>query len=115
MQVRGSSLHNRGATTIRTDYTHLGIPYHTTYAGPRSTYINPHSDPQKRERVRAAREHSTPLPYAVPDGIAWWVHATLTISPLPVRIVCSHNGIAEVLGLPKYVASCKVSTTTGLQ
>ena len=27
------SLHNRGATTIRTDITQLGIPNHTTYAG----------------------------------------------------------------------------------
>jgi hypothetical protein len=29
--VRGSSLHNRGATTIRTNYTQLGIPNHMTY------------------------------------------------------------------------------------
>ena len=39
------SLHNRGATMIRTDLTQLGIPDHTTYAGPWPTYINLPSDP----------------------------------------------------------------------
>jgi hypothetical protein len=27
------SLHIRGATMIQTDYTQLGVPNHTTYAG----------------------------------------------------------------------------------
>jgi hypothetical protein len=60
----------------------LGIPNHTTYAGPRPTHINLHSDLPKQERVRATREHSTPPPYPILVG---WVHATLAISPLPVR------------------------------
>jgi hypothetical protein len=82
MQVRGSNLLNRGATTIRIDYTQLGILNHTTYAGLRPTYINLHSDLPKLEPVRATREHSTPPPYQIPVG---WVQATLSISPLPVR------------------------------
>ena len=54
------SLHNLGATTIRTDYkTQLGILDHTTYVGPRPTYINLLSDPLKQERVHATREYST--------------------------------------------------------
>ena len=51
------------------------------YVGPRLTYINLPSDPLKQERVRATREHSTP-PI---QPIATLVHATLAISPLPVR------------------------------
>jgi hypothetical protein len=49
---RELSLHNRGATMIRTDYTQLGIPNHMTYAGLKPTYINLHSDPLKRDRVQ---------------------------------------------------------------
>ena len=46
MMIRELSLHNRGATTIRTDYKpSWGIPDHTTYVGPRPTYINLPSDP----------------------------------------------------------------------
>ena len=75
------SLHNRGATTIQTDITQLGIPNHTTYVGPWPTYTNLHSDPLKQEWVRATREHSTP-PI---QPTAMWVYATPTISPLPVR------------------------------
>ena len=59
----------------------MGIPDHTTYVGPRLTYINLPSDPLKQERVRATREYSTP-PI---QPIATWVHAIPTISPLPVR------------------------------
>jgi hypothetical protein len=81
---------------------------HTTYAGPRPTYINLHSDPPKCEPVCATREHSTPPPYLIPIG---WVHATLTISHAQCAVVFSHNGITEVSGLPKYVASGKVLTT----
>jgi hypothetical protein len=115
--VRGSSLHNRGATSIRIDYTQLRIPNHTTYAGPKPTYINLHSDPPKPEWVRATQEHSTPLTYCQPRCFCpsqirrAWVHATLVISPLLVRGCLSHNRIDEVSGLPEYVASCKVSTT----
>jgi hypothetical protein len=60
----------------------LGIPNHTTYAGPRPTYINLHSDLPKLEPVRATREHSTPPHYQIPVG---WVQAILAISSLPVR------------------------------
>jgi hypothetical protein len=52
MQGSWSSLHNRGAATIQTDYTQLGIPNHTIYAGLKPTYINLHSDPPKRGRVQ---------------------------------------------------------------
>ena len=75
------SLHNRGAMTIRTDINQLGIPNHTTYAGPWPTYTNLPSDPLKQERVRATQEYSTP-PI---QPIATWVHAIPAISPLPVR------------------------------
>jgi hypothetical protein len=51
MQVRWSSLHNRGAMTIRTDYTQLGIPNLMTYVEPNLAYINPHLDLPKPERV----------------------------------------------------------------
>jgi hypothetical protein len=90
----------------------LGIPNHTTYAGPRPTYINLHLDPPKHELVRTTREHNTPLPYQIPIG---WVQATLAISHAQCTVIFSHNGIAEVSGLPEYVASCKVSTHAGLQ
>ena len=56
-----------------------------TFVGPRPTYINPHMDPPKRERVRTTREHITPPPCAAPGGFIGCVHATLAISPLPVR------------------------------
>ena len=39
------------STTIRIDLVQLGFPYNTTYAGPRPTYINLHSDPPKHEPV----------------------------------------------------------------
>jgi hypothetical protein len=60
MMVTGMSLHNQGATTIRTDYTQLGISNHTTYVA-----LNPcicQSFPQSpplHEQVRATREHIT--------------------------------------------------------
>ena len=86
MMNREVSLHNRGATTIRTDYTQLGIPDHTTYAGPRPTYTNLPSDPLKQERVCATQEYSTP-PI---QPIATWVHAIPAIFPLPVH-ASSHS------------------------
>jgi hypothetical protein len=46
-----SSLHNRGATTIRIDYTQLEISNLTTYVEPNLTYANPHLDLSKLERV----------------------------------------------------------------
>jgi hypothetical protein len=47
------------------DLAQLGFPYHTTYAGPRPTYINLHSDPPKCEPVYATQEHSTPPPWVI--------------------------------------------------
>ena len=82
--------------------------------GPKPTYINLHSDPPKREPVCATREHSTPPLCATPSGFIGCVHATLTISHAVV--VFSHNGIAEVSGLPEYMASTiKSRTHTSLQ
>jgi hypothetical protein len=51
MQDRQLSLHNRGATTIRTDYTQLGISNLTTYVEPNLTYANPHLDLPRPEHV----------------------------------------------------------------
>ena len=68
----------RGFKQIKTQ---LGIPNHMTYADPQLIYTNLPSDPLKQERVHATREYSTP-PI---QPIATWVHATLAISPLPVR------------------------------
>ena len=78
-----------------------------TYVGPsfRLTYINLHSVSPKCELVCATREHNTPPPYATPGGFLGWVHTTLTVSHAQCTVVFSHNGIAKVLGLPKYVAS----------
>ena len=91
---------------IRIDLAQLGFPYHKTYAGPSlgRTYINLHSDPPEREPVCATREHSTPPPCATPGGSTGCVHATLTISHARCAVVFSHNEIAEVSGLPEYVA-----------
>ena len=67
---------------IQINLAQLGFPYHTTYAGPKPTYINPHLDPPKHERVpRYPRVH--PVPFD--DGFTGCVHTTLTISPLPVH------------------------------
>jgi hypothetical protein len=46
-----SSLHYRGATTIRTDHTQLGISILTTYVEPSLAYVNPHLDLPRPERV----------------------------------------------------------------
>ena len=75
-----------------------------TYADPGPMYINPHSDPPKHEPVYATREYSTAPPCVVPNRFTGWVHATLAISHPQCAVVFSHNGIAEILGLPKYVA-----------
>ena len=92
-------------TTIRIDQGQQGFPNHTTYAGPRPTYINLHPDPPKHEPVRATREYSTPPPYVIRDVSVGWVHATLAISHSQCTVVFSYNGIAEILSLPEYVAS----------
>ena len=55
-------------------------------------------------------------PSPTPSGSTGCVHATLTISHAQCIVVFSHNGIAEVLGLPEYVASTTRSRPhTGLQ
>ena len=84
-----------------------------TYVGPGFglTYINLRLDPQKSEPICATREHSTPPPWATPGGFTGCVHITLTISHAQCAIAFSHNGIAKVLGLPKYVASTTKSRT----
>jgi hypothetical protein len=51
MQDRWSSLHNQGATTIRTDYIQLGISNLKTYVEPNLAYANPHLDLSRAERV----------------------------------------------------------------
>jgi hypothetical protein len=51
MQDRWSSLHNRGATTIWTDYTQPGISNLMTYVELKLAYANPHLDLPKPERV----------------------------------------------------------------
>ena len=78
---REVSLHNRGATTIQTDYNPAGISRpHDICRSP--TYIyQPTLGSSKQEQVRATREYSTP-PI---QPIATWVYAIPTISPLPVR------------------------------
>ena len=75
------SLHNRGATTIQTDYIPAGDSQpHDICRSP--TYIyQPTLGSSKQERVHATLEYSTP-PI---QPIATWVHAIPTISPLPVR------------------------------
>jgi hypothetical protein len=71
-------------------------------------------NPPKHELDHTTREHSTPSPCFVPDDyLAGWVHATPTISPLLVCVINSHNGIAEVPGLPEYVASTVKSRSHG--
>jgi hypothetical protein len=48
-----SSLHIRGAMTIRTAYfSQLGLPNHMIYAGLKPPYISLHSDPPKHDRVQ---------------------------------------------------------------
>jgi hypothetical protein len=51
MQDRWSSLHNRGATMIQTDYTQLGISNLMTYVEPNIAYVNPHLDLPRPEHV----------------------------------------------------------------
>ena len=59
-------------------------------------------NPPKHELDRTTQEHNTPPPCSVPDDyLAGWVHATPAISPLPVCVINSHNGIAKVLRLTK--------------
>ena len=101
---------------IHINLAQLGFPYHMTYVGPRPTYINPHSDPPKQERVHATREHSTPPPCTTPGRFTGCVYVTLTISHAQHTIVFSHNGIAKLSGLLEYVASTTNSQPhTGLQ
>jgi hypothetical protein len=63
MQIRELSLLLQEATVIQIVLAQLGFPYHTTYASPRPTYINLHSNPPKHEPVYATQEYSTPPSY----------------------------------------------------
>jgi hypothetical protein len=76
-------------------------------SGPVPTYIHPHSDPPIREPVQHYPGASIP-----PLGIvqAWRIHKHgYTILPPSLHSQCtviiSHTRIAQMLGLPEYVAS----------
>ena len=75
------SLHNRGATTIQTDYNPAGDSQPHDICRSLTYIYQPTLGSSKQERVRATREYSTP-PF---QPMATWVHATLAISPLLVR------------------------------
>ena len=75
------SLHNQGATMIRTDYNPAGDSQPHDICRSLTYIYQPTPDPLKQERVRATREYSTP-PI---QPIAMWVHATPAISPLLVH------------------------------
>ena len=79
--VGGSSLHNRGATMIRTDYTQLKIPNHTTYVTLNPCIYQPF--PQILHNVnRSALPGSTVLlhPASSQEGTRYSHHL-----PRPVR------------------------------
>jgi hypothetical protein len=78
-----------------------------TYAGPRPTYINLHSDPSKRERAicHPRAQYSTSLRRScLTDSHDVY---TLLLPSLHSQcvVVLSHKGIAELSCLPEYVAS----------
>jgi hypothetical protein len=98
------SLHDRGATTIRTDYTQLGIPNQTTYVALNPCICQPF--PQILHNVnRSTLPGSTILlhPASSLEGIRYSHHL-----PRLVRDCLFTYGIAGS-GLPEHVASCKVS------
>jgi hypothetical protein len=74
-----------------------------------STFL---SDHPKYEPVHATWKCSTPPPYAVPDDIVGWVHATPIISHSQCMVVFSRNGIAKVFGLLGYVVTTTKSRLT---
>jgi hypothetical protein len=53
-----------------------------TYVEPNFAYVNPHLDLPKPERVH---RHPSTVPLEPDPILALRVHATLAISPLPVR------------------------------
>jgi hypothetical protein len=81
-----SSLHNRGATTIRTDYTQLGISNLTTYVEPNLAYANPYLDLPKLERVhRHPRvQYSSNRPDSSPDGTRYSRHLSTPSARLDI-------------------------------
>ena len=114
MQGSWSSLLLREATAIRIDLAQLGFPYHMTYVGPglRLTYINLPSDPPKCELVlRYPRaQYSTSLRHSMMDSQDVYTLLSPSLHSQCMVVLC-HNGIAEVLGLPEYVASTTNSQT----
>jgi hypothetical protein len=88
MMNRESSLHNRGATTIQTDYTQLGISNHTTYAGLWPTDINLHPDPPKHDRVqRHPRVQYTSNPALGYEGTYYSRHLSTPCARLAVHMM----------------------------
>jgi hypothetical protein len=79
--VTGLSLQNRGATMIRTDYTQLGIPNHTTYVAFNPCICQPAFGYLK---TRMGSRHLR-AQYSTIQPLAKRVHATPAISQLLVQ------------------------------
>ena len=81
MMNRELSLHNRGATTIRTDYNLAGDsrPHDICRS---LTYI--YQPTLRSSKTRMGPCHPR-IQYSINPAIATWVHAILAISPLWVR------------------------------
>jgi hypothetical protein len=75
--------------------------------GPVPTYINPHSDPRIREPVQrypSAQNHFTVS--FIRDGFTEVCYTVLQPSlHSQCAVIVSHTRIAQLLGLPEYVAS----------
>jgi hypothetical protein len=83
MQDSWSSLHNQGAATLRTDYTQLGIPNHTTYVG-----LNLHSDPPKRDWVqRHSRAQYISNPAFGHEGACYSHHLSTPSAQSAVHVI----------------------------
>jgi hypothetical protein len=111
MQDGWSSLLHREATAIQIGLAQLGFPYHTTYAG-----LGPdpclHTSTLTRilhygNRSSATREHSTHSTASfVPNGFIGVCNTVLSSSlHFQCVVIVSYKGIAQMLGLPEYVAS----------
>ena len=85
------SLHNRGGTAIRIDYTQLRISDHTTYVA-----LNPCICQLATEflKTRTGPRHPR-AQYPTIQPVARWIHDTLAISPLPLRVSLFGIGPAE--------------------
>jgi hypothetical protein len=73
---------------IRIDYTQLGIPNHTTYAGLKPTYINIHPDSLKYDRVqRHLRVQYTSNPALGHEGTHYSRHLFTPSAWLAVHMI----------------------------